>query len=99
VPEIPLLYGEIDEYDGEPRRVAKEGEKPDFLMGPGHFTPRHPEFFQHVIKSREEAREKFCKSKPELGFVYENKKFNPVDIQKASISKAKAEAAALLALK
>jgi hypothetical protein len=75
-----LAYKEIDPFDGNPRKVAEEGEKPDFLMGPGNFTPLHPEFFKDVIMNREEARAKFCTVKPEPQFAYENKKLTPVEI-------------------
>lgn len=64
VPEIPIVYEDIDPEIKPPSRLAEENETPDFKVGPGNFKPVHDELYEHVIWNREAAREKYVNVPP-----------------------------------
>lgn len=80
VPEMPIIHDAIEPGVGAPRRIAKEGEEPTFRIGPGNWKPKYPQFLQHVVWPKENARDKYCKEKPDPDFIYADKKLEPVDI-------------------
>jgi len=80
VPEMPIIHDAIEPGVGAPRRIAAEGEEPTFRIGPGNWKPKYPQFLQHVVWPKDNARDKFCKEKPEPDFIYADKKLEPIDI-------------------
>jgi len=85
VPEIPLVYEDIDPEIKKPTRLANDGEEPDFRIEPRHFKPVHEEFYEHVVFNREAAREKYCSGPvPDPDFIYANKEIPPLHLEKKS---------------
>jgi len=72
--ELPLLYEEEDEGEDSWKRVAAEGEKPSFGIGPGYHNSVHDSLYKQVIWSQEEAAKAYCSKEPTLDFVYVDKK-------------------------
>jgi len=83
VPGIPIVYEDVDPELHRPTRLAKDGEEPDFKIGPGHFRPTHKEFYTHVIWNRDAAREKYCQGPiPDPDFVYLDRRVPPLELEK-----------------
>jgi len=85
VPEIPIIYQDETPEIFRPTRLAEDGEKPDFQLGPKHVQPIHEEFYEHVIFNKEAAREKYCNGPPpEPDFIYARKTLPPLELEKKS---------------
>ncbi|ODM94563.1 Ribosomal L1 domain-containing protein 1 [Orchesella cincta] len=90
VPEIPIIYEDIEPEIHRPTRIAKDGEEPDFRIGPGHFRSTHKEFYEHVIWNREAAREKYCKGPmPDPDYLYLKAELPPLELEKKTKQSSK----------
>lgn len=87
VPEIPIVYQDVDPELSRPTRFPKEGEEPHYRLGPGHFRPVHKGFYKHVIWNPEAAREKYCNGPPpEPDFIYADRELPPLVLQEEKAS-------------
>ncbi|CAL8109510.1 unnamed protein product [Orchesella dallaii] len=83
VPEIPIVYQDIDPELQHPTRLPNDGEEPHYKIGPGHFRSTHKEFYEHVIWNREAAREKYSQGPiPDPDFVYVDRRVPPLELEK-----------------
>lgn len=81
-----MLHDPIEPGVGDPRRLAAEGEEPTFRLGPGNWKAKFPELLQHVVWTREAAREKYCTKVPSYDFMYLKRRFAPIEISEGSAS-------------